>query len=142
MYKVTSLESFKTLWNKDEETFQFCLDLLKDKITLLEYYQLNFYFYLQNDLFEKAMEYWYKLKSNISLMDDDFWHEVEKYETTRDLIDYTGSSCGSCCSDCNIGSTICTCLLTGLGCGMLLSCCSSVGFSWNGGDWRCTNNCC
>lgn len=141
MYTEKALDSFKNLWNKDEQTFIYCLDLLKNKMTELELYQFKFYYYLKNNIFEKAIECWYELRNNIELMGDDFWNEYEKYELNK----ANGEMCGSCCVDCCTSGNICSwlwvCASIPAGCGICYECCSSIGFSWNGGDWTCTNNC-
>ncbi len=57
MYTERALDQFKNMWNKDEETFCYCMELLQDKLTASEYHQLLFYYYYVNDKFEKAAGY-------------------------------------------------------------------------------------
>jgi hypothetical protein len=147
MYTEKALNSLKNIWNKDEQTFIYCLDLLKNMLSNLEFYQFKFFYYLKNNNFEKAIECWYELRENIELMDDDFWNGLESYELNKAAGESCGSACGDCCNDCdscgdcNCCSWLFFCLTIPAGCGICYECCfewdcDSVCFSW------CRDECC
>ena len=62
MYKEHTLSQLKNIWDKDEESFVYCMKLLHDKLTPLEYSQWMFHYYYVNDKFEKAVDYLVNIK--------------------------------------------------------------------------------
>ncbi|MDO4333297.1 MAG: hypothetical protein Q4C58_11535 [Eubacteriales bacterium] len=137
MYTEEAMKQFKNIWSKDENTFQYCISLLKNKLTMLEYYELNCYYYIQNANFEKAvdclctMQADPNLKIHIERSDND--------DFLSDLICCIGidTCCEGVCDGCN---DCCCCELCGeTTCGNVCSLCCTLScaggvFCW---IWDC-----
>lgn len=125
MYTEKALEHFDNMWDKDEESFHYCLNLLKEKLTLAEFNQMNLYYYIQNGNLEKAAEYLFRLKKTY-ITDEKIIMKSDSDDFAEDCLYgcLVGECCGSVCEDVtNVCNNI-------LGCGD--DCC---------GDGCCGDNC-
>ena len=131
MYKEKTLSQFKNMWNKDEESFIYCMELLKDKLTSLEYSQWMFHYYYVNDKFEKAVDYLISIKQQaeakefIDFMSDGDFDDFLCCclptaccadcgdEICQSCCGCVGPSCGTCCLLYCTGTCCCVCCESG-----------------------------
>lgn len=112
MFTTQSIKQIKNIWEKDEKTFIYCMELLKRKLDSLECYQFYIYYYIYNQEFEKAVEYLSDLHtksllSNIEFYDsDDFFSDLCCYIGADSCCDCTCDTCNECCCD-EIGDSRC-----------------------------------
>ena len=129
MYTEYALKENSFLWKKDEEMFFYCMELLKGKLSSLEYNQFMYYYYCENNNLERAVSYAKKMmeleehQENIYYTkDDDFLDEICCCLASDIFVE----GCCDCCSDC------CCCDECD-GCGSCVGwfcLCSSMGLSW------------
>lgn len=132
MFTEQSLSHFKNIWDKDEETFCYCMEILKNKLTESEHYQLMFYYYYINNKFEKAIDFLTSLRQcddskqlNLFSTDDDSYDESlnmcseEACDCCSDCCDDFGCCSGDCCPCCSIG---CGLYISAIGLWMICKC--------------------
>lgn len=131
MYTERALNQIKNLWNKDEETFRYCMDMLKDKLTGGEYHQLLFYYYYVNDKFETAAGYVKdlvqsdRIRQGIQFMSDDDIGDLCAC-TACCCLDECGNECCDCCTGCG-GAGCSTCCFAYCIIASFVSCCECCG---------------
>lgn len=136
MYTEYALKENSSLWKKNEEMFCYCMELLKSKLSNLEYNQFMYYYYCENNNLEKAVVYAKKMmelkehQENIYYTkDDDFLDELCCCLASDIFVD----GCCDCCSDCCLcdecdgcGSCMgwfCLCSSVGVSCEIVKCCC-------------------
>lgn len=117
MFEENKLSQLSNMWNKDEETFVYCMELMKDKLTLIEYSQWMFHYYYVNDKFEQAVNYLVSIKQQAE---------------AKEFMDFMSSD------DLDDGLDLCCCLLESklYGIGTIVeynSCCQQCGCCGCGG---------
>lgn len=114
MYTTKALKQLKNIWDKDEKSFEYCIELLKNKIDALEYFQFYIYYYIYNQNFEKAVDYLSilqaepTLKKTIEFYDsDDFFQDLCCCISADACCDCTCDTCNDCCCCDELGDTTC-----------------------------------
>lgn len=122
MYTTKALKQLKNIWDKEEKTFNYCIELLKNKIDMLEYYQFYIYYYIYNQNFEKAVDYLSTLQAEPKLKDYiEFYDSDDPFGDlcAEACCDCTQDTCNDCCSCDELGNTSC-----GICCYIYCSCSS------------------